>query len=68
MLRFNLYNSLWAKEYSNKQMGQCLSSIEHAEQDGFPVNRSEEIKSIIDPTTGDYNPTTITLGGEHHDT
>lgn len=26
---------------------------EHAEQGGFPANRIEEIKTIIDPTTGD---------------
>lgn len=26
---------------------------EHAEAGGFPVNRIEEIKTIIDPTTGD---------------
>jgi len=25
----------------------------HAEQGGFPANRIEEIKTIIDPTTGD---------------
>lgn len=26
---------------------------EHAEQGGFPANRIEEIKTVIDPTTGD---------------
>lgn len=26
---------------------------EHANQGGFPANRIEEIKTIIDPTTGD---------------
>lgn len=26
---------------------------EHAAQGGFPANRIEEIKTIIDPTTGD---------------
>ena len=26
---------------------------EHAEQGGFPANRIEEIKTIIDPTTAD---------------
>ena len=26
---------------------------EHAEQGGFPANRIEQIKTIIDPTTGD---------------
>ena len=26
---------------------------EHAEQGGFPANRISEIKTIIDPTTGD---------------
>lgn len=26
---------------------------EHASQGGFPANRIEEIKTIIDPTTGD---------------
>jgi len=26
---------------------------EHAEQGGFPVNRIEEIKTVIDPTTAD---------------
>lgn len=26
---------------------------EHAEQGGFPANRIEEIKTIINPTTGD---------------
>lgn len=26
---------------------------EHAEQGGFPANSIEEIKTIIDPTTGD---------------
>lgn len=26
---------------------------DHAEQGGFPANRIEEIKTVIDPTTGD---------------
>ncbi|WAR44855.1 DUF4242 domain-containing protein [Methylomonas rapida] len=26
---------------------------EHAEQGGFPANRIEQIKTVIDPTTGD---------------
>lgn len=26
---------------------------QHAEQGGFPANRIEQIKTIIDPTTGD---------------
>lgn len=30
-----------------------LAIREHAEQGGFPANRIEQIKTVIDPTTGD---------------
>lgn len=50
----------WLESYVTADKVYCIyiadseqSIREHAEQGGFPANRIEEIKTIIDPTTGD---------------
>lgn len=50
----------WQESYVTADKVYCIyiadseqSIREHAEQGGFPANRIEEIKTIIDPTTGD---------------
>jgi len=50
----------WLESFVTADKVYCLyiadneqSIREHAEQGGFPANRIEEIKTIIDPTTGD---------------
>lgn len=50
----------WLESYVTADKIYCIyiadseqSIREHAEQGGFPANRIEEIKTIIDPTTGD---------------
>jgi hypothetical protein len=50
----------WQESYVTNDKVYCIYIAdneqlirEHAEQGGFPVNRIEEIKTIIDPTTGD---------------
>ncbi len=50
----------WLESYVTADKVYCIyiadseqSIHEHAEQGGFPANRIEEIKTIIDPTTGD---------------
>ena len=50
----------WLESYVTADKVYCIyiadseqSIREHAEQGGFLANRIEEIKTIIDPTTGD---------------
>ncbi len=50
----------WVESYVTADKVYCIyiaddeqAILEHAEQGGFPANRIEEIKTIIDPTTGD---------------
>ncbi|MDD2759656.1 MAG: DUF4242 domain-containing protein [Methylomonas sp.] len=50
----------WLHSYVTGDKVYCIyiadseqSIREHAELGGFPANRIEEIKTIIDPTTGD---------------
>jgi hypothetical protein len=50
----------WLESYVTADKVYCIyiadsaqTIREHAEQGGFPANRIEEIKTIIDPTTGD---------------
>jgi len=50
----------WLESYVTADKVYCIyiadseqAIREHAEQGGFPANRIEEIKIIIDPTTGD---------------
>jgi hypothetical protein len=50
----------WLESYVTADKVYCIyiadseqAIREHAEQGGFPANRIEEIKTIIDPTTGD---------------
>jgi hypothetical protein len=50
----------WLESYVTADKVYCIyiadseqSIRQHAEQGGFPANRIEEIKTIIDPTTGD---------------
>ncbi len=50
----------WLESYVTADKVYCIyiadseqSIRDHAEQGGFPANRIEEIKTIIDPTTGD---------------
>lgn len=49
----------WLESYVTADKVYCIyiadneqAIREHAEQGGFPANRIEEIKTIIDPTTG----------------
>jgi hypothetical protein len=50
----------WLESYVTADKVYCIyiadsaqTIREHGEQGGFPANRIEEIKTIIDPTTGD---------------
>ena len=50
----------WLHSYVTGDKVYCIyiaddkqSIREHAEQGGFPANRIEEIKTVIDPTTGE---------------
>lgn len=50
----------WLESYVTADKVYCIYIAEneqairqHAEQGGFPANRIEQIKTVIDPTTGD---------------